>query len=151
MPELLSHGIVSNMRCVFQGNAGGPRRPKGCAEGHKPKPGNTAVVAGTSATAAVSKSSRDRLTRAAGSGEKTLFVVCPDFGTPGEPVEIVGNSQHDRFCRALVHRFRQGTHFRSPLPPMIWVISQHTRHRCWGGGRYSHRWRTVSLIHVNVY
>ena len=88
---------------------------------------------------------------AAGSGEKPLLVVCPDFGTPGEPVVIVGNSQHDRFSRALVHRFRQGTHFRSPLSPMIWVISQHTRHRCWGGGRSSHRWRTVSLIHVNVY
>ena len=94
----------------------------------------------------------DRSTdQAAGSGEKLLVVVCPDFGTPGEPVVIVGNSQHDRFSRALVHRFRQGTHFRSPLSPMIWVISQHTQHRCWGAGRYSHRWRTVSLIHVNVY
>ena len=88
----------------------------------------------------------DRSTdQAAGSGEKLLVVVCPDFGTPGEPVVIVGNSQHDRFSRALVHRFRQGTRFRSPLSPMIWVIGQHTRHRCWGGGRYSHRWRTVSL------
>src|SRR5580698_10376853 len=33
MPELSSHGTVSNMRGVFQ-----PRCPKGCAEGHKPKP-----------------------------------------------------------------------------------------------------------------
>ena len=40
---------------------------------------------------------------AAGSGEKLLLVVCPDFGTPDEPVVIVGNSQHDRFSRALVH------------------------------------------------
>jgi len=28
-----------------------------------------------------------------------------------------------RFRRALVHRFHQGTRFRSPVPPMIWVIA----------------------------
>src|SRR5215472_3642430 len=45
MPELSSHGgIVSNMRCVFQGNAGAPRCP------NQPQTGNTAVVAGTRAT-----------------------------------------------------------------------------------------------------
>src|SRR5277367_572215 len=38
MPELSSHGTVSNMRCVFQPNAGAPGRPKRCAEGYKPKP-----------------------------------------------------------------------------------------------------------------
>ena len=32
------HGTVSNMRCIFQPNAGAPGRPKGCAEGSKPKP-----------------------------------------------------------------------------------------------------------------
>src|SRR5689334_1477293 len=38
MPELSSHGTVSNMRFVFPRNAGARRRPKGCAGGHKPKP-----------------------------------------------------------------------------------------------------------------
>src|SRR5262245_2859223 len=78
-------------------------------------------------------------------------VAGPGVGMPGEPVVIIGNPEHDRLSRALFRRSSKGTHFLTSLPPMIWVISQHTRHRCWGGGRYSHRWRTVSLIDVNVY
>ena len=58
MPELSSHGSVTNMRYVFQRNSGAPRRPKGCAEGHKLKPGNTAAVAGTNATASSINSAR---------------------------------------------------------------------------------------------
>jgi hypothetical protein len=48
------------MQCVFQRNAGAPRRPKGCAEGHKPKPGNAAAVAGTNTPASPINSSRKR-------------------------------------------------------------------------------------------
>ena len=84
--------------------------------------------------------------RAAGSGERTLLVVAccvtgPDFGTPGEPVVIVSNSQHDRLSLALFHRFCQGSHFLTPLTPIFgiigqgcqrqWVASQHS----YGNGR----------------
>jgi hypothetical protein len=33
----------------------------------------------------------------------------------------------------LVHRFGNGTHFLTPLPPMIGIIGQHARHRREGG------------------
>src|SRR6516225_8914529 len=45
MPNLSSRGIVSHMRCVFQGNAGAPRRPS------QAQTGNTAIVGGTNTSA----------------------------------------------------------------------------------------------------
>src|SRR5215470_19557428 len=45
MPNLSSRGIVSNMRCVFQGNAGAPRRPS------QAQTGNTAIVGGANTSA----------------------------------------------------------------------------------------------------
>src|SRR5262252_2679661 len=83
MPELSSHGTVSNMRCVLQ-------RPKGYAQAHKPKPVTPPVFAGTNTTAPTRNPRRSlarglkrvvadggstllirRSTRAAGSGERS--------------------------------------------------------------------------------
>jgi len=62
-----------------------------------------------------------------------FVVVCSvagsDFSKFGEPVVIAGNSEHDLPARALFHRFGNGTHLLTPLPPMIWVISQKARNR----------------------
>ena len=56
------------------------------------------------------------------------LIVCsvagPGVGVPSEPVVIVGNPEHDCLSRALFRRSSKGTHFLTPLPPMIWVISQ---------------------------
>jgi hypothetical protein len=69
---------------------------------------------------------------AAGSGVWALFgarsVASSDFGSFRELVVIVGNPEHVRLSRALFHYSGNGTHFLTPLSPMIWVISQQARH-----------------------
>ena len=101
LKDLQQTSVELSPTCGAQRNAGGPRRPKGCTEGHKPKPGNTAVVAGTSATAALSKSSRDRLTRAAGSGEQSSGVPIqarPESLTIRDPVHRATSPDHARWA-----------------------------------------------------
>jgi hypothetical protein len=103
MPELSSHGSVTNMRYAFQRNSGAPRRPKGCAEGHKLKPGNTAAVAGTNATASSINSARGSAREeipADSCGMRRRFLAKSDLiAIASLESRVLTNVKHERYCR----------------------------------------------------
>jgi hypothetical protein len=88
-----------------------------------------------------------RQTRAAGSGGRRLVVVGSvagsDFRPLGELVVVVSNPEHDRPSCWFFHRFGKGTHLLAPLPPMIWIIGQHTRIS--GGAQPESHWNEHSV------
>jgi hypothetical protein len=55
-----------------------------------------------------------------------LLVAGSGFRTLGELIVVVSNPEHDRLSCWLFHRFAEGAHFLTSLPPMLWIIGQHT-------------------------